>query len=149
MPRANLCYNLLTPERPPEEVTRRGTAAQISENLFNLGDVHYTDLLVVLGQQVFQKARDSGVKLSEDRLHDLLFWYTTHVFEKSEQGKTTSEVGGELDAVFARFNMKLVDDAPYRREIVRAQTQANLADLLERLNGLLEWWTCVGACSRN
>ena len=122
-----------------EEILRpTHTVVRFGENLFNLGDVHYTDLLVVLGQQVFQKARDSGVRLNEDRLHDLLFWYTTHVFEKSEQGKAVSEVGGELDAVFARFSMKLINDAPYRREIVRAQTQANLADLLRRLNSLLE-----------
>src|SRR3990170_4162989 len=33
------------------------------ESLLNLGDVDYADLLVVLGQQVFQKARDSDVEL--------------------------------------------------------------------------------------
>ena len=108
------------------------------EGLLNLGDVDYADLLVVLGLQVFQKARDSGVGLNEDRLHDLLFWYKTHVFEEGERGKLESEVGGELDAVFAKFSVKLTTDAPYRRETVRAEAQANLSDLLERLNALLE-----------
>ena len=64
------------------------------EGLLNLGDVNYADLLVVLGLQVFQKARTQGLKLDDAAEHDLLFWYTTHVFEESERGKLESEVGG-------------------------------------------------------
>ena len=109
-----------------------------AEGLLNLGDVDYADLLVVLGLRVFQEARRSGVKLAEGKLKDLLFWYTTRIFEESERGKLESEVGGELDAVFARFSVKLTTDAPYRREHVRAEAQAHLSDLLERLNVLLE-----------
>ena len=108
------------------------------EGLLNLADVNYADLLVVLGLQVFQEAQRSGVRLDERKLHDLLFWYTTHIFEEGERGKLESEVGGELDAVFARFSVKLTTDAPYRREHVRAEAQANLSDLLERLNVLLQ-----------
>jgi len=106
------------------------------EEWLNLGDVSYADLLVALGLQVFQAARRSGVKLHEGRLHDLLFWYRTHVFEEDERRKLESEVGGELDAVFARFSVKLTTDAP-KRQTVRAEAQANLSDLLERLNILL------------
>ncbi len=108
------------------------------EGLLNLGDVDYADLLVVLGLEVFKAAQDSGVRLEEGRLHDLLFWYTTRVFEESERGKMESEVGGELNAAIAKFSVKLTTDAPYRREHVRAEAQANLSDLLERLNLLLE-----------
>jgi energy-coupling factor transporter ATP-binding protein EcfA2 len=104
----------------------------------NLGDVDYADLLVVLGLRVFEQAQRSGVKLDQAKLDDLLFWYTTHIFEESERGKLKSEVGGELDAVFAKFSVKLTTDAPYRRETVRAEAQAHLSDLLERLNVLLE-----------
>ncbi len=88
--------------------------------------------------RVFEEARRSGVELDEDKLNDLLFWYTTHIFEKGGRGQLESEVGGELDAVFARFSVKLTTDAPYRREHVRAEAQAHLSDLLERLNVLLE-----------
>jgi len=106
--------------------------------LLNLGDVDYADLLVVVGMRVFEEAQRSGVKLDKEKLNDLLFWYTTHIFEESERGKLESEMGGELDAVFARFSVKLTTDAPYRREHVRAEAQAHLSDLLERLNVLLE-----------
>ncbi len=108
------------------------------EGLLNLGDVDYADLLVVFGLQVFQAARDSGVKLANDKLNDLLFWYTTRVFEKGDRDGLKSEVGGEVNAVIARFSAKLTTDAPYRRQTVRAEAQANLSDLLERLNALLD-----------
>lgn len=107
------------------------------EGLLNLGDVDYADLLVVLGLQVFQAARRSGVKLDEGKLNDLLFWYTTRVFEEDEKRRLESEIGGEVDAVFAKFSVKLTTDAP-RRQTVRAEAKANLSDLLERLNALLE-----------
>ena len=108
------------------------------EGRLNLGDADYADLLVVMGLEVFKKARAVGVKLDEQKLHDLLFWYTTRVFEESERSKLESELSGELDALFARFNVRLTSDAPYRREIVRAQAQAHLSDLLGRLNVLLD-----------
>jgi len=107
------------------------------ESLLNLGDVDYADLLVVLGLQVFQAARRSGVQLDEGKLRDLLFWYRTHVFEEDEKRKLESEVGGEVNAVFAKFSVKLTTDAP-RRQTVRAEAKANLSDLIERLNNLLE-----------
>jgi len=107
------------------------------EESLNLGDVDYADLLVVLGLEVFQEARCSGVRLDERKLHDLLFWYRTHVFEEDERRRLESEVSGELDAVFAKFSVTLTTDAP-RRQTVRAEAQANLSDLLERLNALLE-----------
>jgi len=108
-----------------------------AERLLNLGDVDYADLLVVLGIQVFQTAQRSGVGLDQTRLQDLLFWYTTRVFEQDEQRKLESQVGGEVSAVFAKFNVKLTTDAP-TRQTVRAEAKANLADLIERLNSLLE-----------
>ncbi len=107
------------------------------ESLLNLGDVDYADLLVVLGLQVHQKASRLGFGLEKKYLDDLLFWYTTRIFEEDERRKIESEVGGELDAVLARFSVKLTTDAP-RRRTIRAEAQANLSDLLERLNALLE-----------
>jgi len=106
-------------------------------SLLNLGDINYADLLVMLGAQVFQAARRSRVKLDEEKLDDLLFWYRTHMFEEDERRRLESEVSGEIDAVFAKFGVKLTTDAP-KRQTVRAEARANLADLLERLNALLD-----------
>jgi energy-coupling factor transporter ATP-binding protein EcfA2 len=107
------------------------------ESLLNLGDVDYADLLVVLGLQVFQAARRSGIQLDERRLQDLVFWYATHVLEEDEKRKIGSEVGGELNAIIAKIIVKITTDAP-KRQTIRAEAHANLSDLLERLNALLE-----------
>ena len=108
-----------------------------ADSLLNLGDVDYADLLAVLGLQVFREIQRRGVRLNEQRLNDLLFWYKTRVFEEDERRRLESEVGGELDAVVAKFSLKLTADAP-RRQTVRAEARAYLSDLLERLNALLE-----------
>jgi hypothetical protein len=85
---------------------------------------------------VFQAARAVGIRLGQKELNDLLFWYTTRVFEEDEKRKLESEAGGEINAGFAKFSVKLVTEAPVRQRI-RAETRANLSDLLERLNALL------------
>jgi energy-coupling factor transporter ATP-binding protein EcfA2 len=107
------------------------------ESLLNLGDVDYADLLVMLGLQVFQQAKRSGINLDQKRLKDLQFWYTTHVLEDDESRRLQSEISAEVDAVVARFGVKFTTDPPKRRT-VRAEAQANLSDLLQRLDGLLE-----------
>lgn len=107
------------------------------EELLNLGDVEYTDLLVTLGLQVFRAARRSGMDLGEKRLQDLIFWYRTHILEEDERRRIESEVGGELSVAVAKISVKLATDAP-RRQTARAEARAHLSDLLERLNALLE-----------
>lgn len=107
------------------------------EDRLNLGDVDYADLLVMLGLEVFQKAQRSGVELEKQKLDDLRFWYATHVFEEDERRRLESQIGGEVEAVFARFNVKFTTDAP-KRHTIRAEAQAHLSDLLKRLDSLLE-----------
>jgi hypothetical protein len=45
------------------------------EETLNLGDVHYTDLLVMLGLRAYQEARACGIRADEQHARDLLFWY--------------------------------------------------------------------------
>jgi len=106
------------------------------EEMLNLGDIQYTDLLVLLGLEVFKAARKAGFRADEKMLSQLRFWYEEHVLEK-EKGALSAEVGVELDMVVARISGQVKSDAP-RREIIRSKTQANLSVLLERLNNVLQ-----------
>jgi hypothetical protein len=106
------------------------------ERTLNLGDIEYVDLLVMLGLRVYQKARASGLHLDEGKLNDLRFWYKTHVLEEDERRKLDSEVAGEVNAVLAKFSVKVATEAP-KREQVRSEARSNLSDLLERLDALL------------
>ncbi len=107
-----------------------------ADSMLNLGDVDYADVLVVLGLQVFRAARRSGLELDRQKADALIFWYETHVLEEDEKRRLRSEVGGEINAAVAKFSVKMATDAP-RRKTIRSQAQANLGDLLERLNLLL------------
>jgi energy-coupling factor transporter ATP-binding protein EcfA2 len=106
------------------------------EELLNLGDIQYTDLLVLLGLEVFKAARQAGFRADEKMLTQLRFWYEEHILEQ-EKGALSAEVGAELDVVVARISGQVKTDAT-RRQRIRAQTQAHLSDLLERLNHLLQ-----------
>ncbi len=108
-----------------------------AEELLNLGDVDYADLLVMMGLQIFRRARESGIRLSEERVQNLQFWYRTHILEEEERPALDAEIGAQLNAGIASIAAKLRTDAP-RRQRARAEAQANLSDLLERLNELLE-----------
>lgn len=107
------------------------------EERLNLGDIDYADLLVSIGLAVFQSVRQSGIRVDPRHMEDLLFWYRTRILEEDETRVLQSEVGGEIDALIARFHMRLATEAP-RRERVRAEAQAHLSDLLDRLNRLLQ-----------
>lgn len=108
-----------------------------AEELLNLGDVDYADLLVMMGLQIFRRARESRIRLSEERVQNLQFWYRTHILEEEERPALDGEVVAQVNAGIASIAARLRTDAP-RRQRARAEAQANLSDLLERLNELLE-----------
>lgn len=108
-----------------------------AESLLNLGDVDYTDLLVVMGLEVFRHAAAAGLPLKKEKLENLRFWYTTHILEENERPALESEIAATLNAGIASITARLRTNAP-RRQTVRAQAQAHLSDLLERLNNLLD-----------
>ncbi len=107
------------------------------ENQLNLGDVNYADLLVLLGLKVFEAAQAAGVEGENEKLQALRYWYEEHIFEEDKVRRLDSEVGTEVNALIAKFSLKMSTDAP-QRERIRATAQSHLADLLGRLNELLQ-----------
>lgn len=107
------------------------------ESLLNLGDVDYADLLVMMGLEVFRHAASAGLRLKKEKLEALRFWYKTHILEEDERRVLDTEVAAELNIGIASIATRLRTDAP-RRQTARSQAQANLSDLLERLNDLLD-----------
>ena len=107
-----------------------------TEETINLGDVHYTDLLVMLGLEVYREARNRGISADDQKVRDLLFWYEEHILEQDESQRLQSELSGEVNLGVVRFGARLAQESPLR-EIVRAKTEPKLSDLLTRLNDLL------------
>ena len=106
------------------------------EETLNLGDVHYTDLLVMLGLRAYQEAHACGIRADEQHARDLLFWYRERILEQDEALPLQSETSAEVNLGVLRFGSRLSQESP-RRERIRAVVEPNLSDLLERLNRLL------------
>ncbi len=107
-----------------------------AEKVLNLGDVHFTDLLVTIGLAVYEEARRRGVPADDQQVRDLLFWYEEQLLERDETTHLKSEVAGEVNVGVARFGVRLAQESPFRKK-VRAQAEARLSDLITRLNALL------------
>ena len=106
-----------------------------AEEMLNLGDIHYTDLLVLLGLQVYRKARAQGFAADDQKVRDLLVWYEEYL-GRDEIRRLQSEVNAEINLGVVRFGTRLAQDAPFRAR-VRNYSEANLSDLLTHLNDLL------------
>ena len=107
-----------------------------AEETLNLGDVHYTDLLVLLGLKVYEEARARGVPADDQKVRDLLFWYEELILEQDVTKRLQSEVSADVNFGVVRFGARLAQDSPFRHK-VRAKTEASLSDLLSRLDELL------------
>jgi len=107
-----------------------------AEEALNLGDVQYTDVLVMLGLQVYREAQAQGIRADEKEAKDLLYWYEERILEQDEKDRLRSEVSADVSLGVVRFGGRLTKD-PKVREEVRAKAEATLSDLLERLNRLI------------
>lgn len=107
------------------------------EEFMNLGDIHYTDLLVLLGLEVFRVTQKAGFRTEERLLKDLRFWYEEHILEKAKGTEAEVSFNLGLDLLIAKLGGRIKSDAS-RRETIRSATKAHLSDLLERLNCLLQ-----------
>ncbi|GIX47652.1 MAG: hypothetical protein KatS3mg131_1863 [Candidatus Tectimicrobiota bacterium] len=107
-----------------------------AEKMLNLGDVHYADLLVLLGLEGYREARNRDIPADDEKAQALRFWYEERFLEQDESQRLRSEVSGEVTMGVLRIGARLSQEEPFR-QTVRAKTEAGLADLLDRLNGLL------------
>ncbi|CAF0693561.1 conserved hypothetical protein [Candidatus Methylacidithermus pantelleriae] len=106
------------------------------EEELNLADVHYTDLLVILGLKVFKEAEKKDIPVDSQKLQNLHFWYEKKILERVEKQQCQTDTSVNVNLALFTIGSRLAKESPFRQH-VRAQTEANLSDLLERLNDLL------------
>lgn len=68
-----------------------------ADEIIDVEDITYSDVLVALAQQVYHGLRELGVHLSDDLLNDVFAWFAEVVFEqrnvKEFQGALAAEFG--------------------------------------------------------
>jgi len=107
------------------------------ENLLDLGDLDYQDILVTMGGQVYETARRTGLRLDADLLHNLVLWYKTTFFEQDEIRQVKGEIEAEVQAFVVKLGTKIGTESP-KRQYVRAQAEKHLSDLLTQLDALVD-----------
>ncbi|WP_322798942.1 hypothetical protein [Thermoflexus sp.] len=107
------------------------------EPKLNLGDVDYRDLLVLLGVEIYQRVREERIQVPAKRLNDIRFWYQQHILEKIRARGASPKGRAKIDLLFAGFELDLSANAELR-QIIRSEGRSFLADLIERLNALLD-----------
>lgn len=107
------------------------------ETQLNLGDVDFTDLLVIMGLSVFEQAQKVGVQLNDKKLDQLQNWYFEIISEMEKIPQKKKTKGFNINLKLISFS-KEIETNPAHRQLIRTRVQANMADLLERLNQLID-----------
>ena len=102
-----------------------------------------TDILMAIAKETHEKMKEAGYSLPEKVLKDVADWFFEKVLEKEKSIK--AEAGGETEIsspkwfsfITARIfsGMKLETQ---NREIMRRKLENNLAELIEKINALLQ-----------
>lgn len=116
-----------------------------TEELLDLVDLDYLDVMLSIAKQTEQELRSQGVFLSEDLLEEISDWFTEKVTETSESTDITGAVKTQVEAgakvpFFASLMAKLtaeIKSASSRRITTRQKLQREQAVFTARLNNLL------------
>jgi len=115
------------------------------EDLLDLVEIDYLDVLLVIARVVEQASREAGFKLPYDLLDDLYEWFADKVIETDERQALTSQLKtqaeGKLEIpliahLLARFTGE-IQTASSRRVNTRHQLARELPVFISKLNVLL------------
>ena len=115
------------------------------EELLDLVEVDYLDVLLSIAKQTEQVLRESDIPLSNDLLQDLEQWFSEKIISE-DQGTDfsgslhTQAKAGSSIPFFASLMARLtaeIKTASSRRTTIRQVLERELADFIDRLNALL------------
>jgi hypothetical protein len=106
------------------------------EDVLDMADVDYKDVILALGSQLYETAREGGLKLPESLLEELVGWFSSTL----EEIEDTTERGAGVEARADFWLLKLlgkVKSESKTREVVRREFESNLSDLLVRVDDII------------
>lgn len=107
------------------------------EEVLDMADLDYKDVLLSLGSALYEAAKKQKVNLPKKLLEDLVGWYSTTL--KEIEGAVSADAALEEKADF--WFLKLV--ARQRSEVatrktIRTELESRLSDLIEKINRIAE-----------
>lgn len=119
-----------------------------ADEIIDVEDIVYSDVLVAMAQQVYYGLQKLNVQLSDDLLNDVFAWFAEVVFEqknvKEFQAALAAEFGFGLPQVLtplaqlmAKITGQLRTGVESRKEI-RRKLDPQIAHLIDRINLLIQ-----------
>lgn len=114
--------------------------------VLDVGDFVFSDLILVLAESIIRQLLDSGLDVASEQLEAVRHWFAEEILIDTHRDQilgsldVSAEAGVSLPfvaAFAARLSAALKSDNEYRREI-RRRTERNPADLVRRVNLLLD-----------
>jgi energy-coupling factor transporter ATP-binding protein EcfA2 len=114
---------------------RNFTVYYTVEDVLDMADLDYKDVLLSLGHALYAQAKARSVGLPRELLEDLVNWYSTTL--KEVEGTISADAGLEerADFWFLKLTARQRSEAA-TREVVRRQLESRLLDLIARIDAI-------------
>lgn len=106
------------------------------EDALDMADVDYKEVILALGSQLYETARDKGVKLPEGLLEELVGWFSSTLEEIEDTTERGAGVEARADFWFLKLLGKVKSESK-TRQVVRRQFESNLSELLMRVDEII------------
>jgi hypothetical protein len=127
------------------ELLRLGANPQIREKYLpvhftirdeaDINDLDFRDVLLSMAGQIYRTYHEEGGKLPKQMETELASWQGELVeeIERLQEGRRSFDIGGDLDAVFAKFGLKMKLE-PATRTVIRQVFERNITGLIQIIN---------------
>lgn len=103
----------------------------------DINDLDFRDVLLSMAGQIYRVYHEEGGKLPDQLEKELASWQGELVKEikRIQKGRMSFGLEGGLDAVFAKFGLKMKLE-PATRTVIRQVFERNITDLIQIINDL-------------
>lgn len=115
------------------------------ENLLDISDISYLDILIAIGKETFECAWDNRIEISDELLENLDDWFAERILTEEERSdvETTlkNQFGVDAKIPLLRILSAIsgqISSGSSRKETIRRTMEQDLRVLIIRLNDLLD-----------
>ena len=107
------------------------------EDVLDMADVDYKDVLLSLGYALYAQAKAKNVALPKALLEDLVGWYSSTLKEVEGAISADAEVEEKADFWFLKLVARQRSEFA-TREVIRRQLESRLSDLIARIDDIAQ-----------
>ncbi len=107
------------------------------EEVLDMADLDYKDVLLSLGSALYEEAKKQKVGLPKELLEDLIGWYSTTLKEIEGAISADAELEEKADFWFLKLVARQRSEVATRK-VIRTELESRLSDLIEKIDRIAE-----------